>query len=57
MAKEWLGATAEVWTEQFAIVGDKDGHTLLVDGPGDTFFYATGRENVKKADIHMKVCF
>lgn len=55
LAKKWAAATLETWREQFAKIGDENGHTLMVDSARDTLFYASGRENVRKCLGYLKV--
>ncbi|KAK5672146.1 Coiled-coil domain-containing protein 47 [Batrachochytrium dendrobatidis] len=47
IARGWMKGTFELWQMQFSHIGSNDGHKLIMDGPRDFIFYASGRTFVK----------
>jgi hypothetical protein len=46
IARKWIAANATSFENECAVVGDK-GKKLIVDGPRDYIFYASGREYIQ----------
>ncbi|KAL1919297.1 uncharacterized protein VTP21DRAFT_1990 [Calcarisporiella thermophila] len=53
LAKRWMSKQLSLFQDQFSLVGDGEGHSLLKDGPADYIFYLSGRVNCKY--VHGKV--
>ncbi|RUS33528.1 hypothetical protein BC938DRAFT_471212 [Jimgerdemannia flammicorona] len=55
IAKQWVSSVIGQLREQFSLIGDERGNTLIKDGPADFILYMSGRRHVQYVHGFIKL--